>query len=1045
MTAGGGNPIAFFTRHRTAANLLMVLLVMFGALALTRMNTQSFPAFSVDWISVSVAWPGASAEDVDTNIVAVIEPEVRVLDNVKRVVSQSVEGVGLIAIEFEPGSDLDAALASVETAVGLVETLPEESEKPVVRRIYSYESIGRLVVSGPYAEASLRAFAKDIRERLLARGIDKVDLYGSRREEIWVELAAGRLRQLDLTLDDVAARIGASALDLPSGIVPAGTEKQIRSLGLAKSVEALGDVELIARESGAKVYLRDVARIADRFNEHDPIALRDGDPAVELHVRRALDSDTLEQSAILDAFLDEVGPTLPPSLSVERYDDAAGLIDDRINLLLRNGATGLVLVVLVLFAFLGARLAFWVAVGIPVSLFATLGVMMLTGQSINMVSLFALIMAIGIIVDDAIVVGEHAATQRAAGADPVEAAERGATRMLAPVMAASLTTIAAFLPLLLISDIIGQIVAAIPLVIVAVLAASLIECFLVLPGHMRVALKADPRRENRFARWFNPRFEAFRDGLFARIVRGCVAWRYLTVGVAAALLIVFLGLIAGGRISFVFFPSPESDTLFANVAFVEGTRRETTTAMVSELERALAEAEAALTGGAGGLVVMRLGQVGTPAGRFDARFLGTGDHIGGMRVELRPSDRRAVRTRALIEAWRARIRPLPGLETMTIVEQQAGPPGREIDVRVAGDDLVSLKTAANEVRALLTRFPGASDIEDDTPYGKQETILTVTPRGHALGFTTESAARQVRAAFEGTIARRFARGDEEVTIRVRLPRDALTESDLRRGHLRSPAGLEVPLAEVVDFTEKTGFSTIRREDGRRMIAVTAEIDEAVTTTAGILAALQAEGLPEIARRNGVGVLFRGRAEEQATTLGDMRTGAVLGLLAIYLILAWLFASYARPLFVMAVIPFGAIGAIIGHLMLGFDLTVLSMVALLGLSGIVVNDSIILVRAIQDRLAAGEPPVEALVGGARDRLRAVILTSITTIFGLLPLLFETSLQAQFLKPMAVTIVFGLIGATLLVLILVPSLLAIQDDIAALFGRGHAVRGETAGDG
>ena len=1041
MTARG--PIAFFTRHPTAANLLMAILVIFGVLALVRMNTQFFPSFRVDVVTVSVSWPGASAEDVDANIVAAVEPEVRFLDNVKRVTSQSVEGVGLLTVEFEPGSNIDTALASVEAAVGLIDTLPEESEKPVVKRIYGYETIGRLIVSGPYPEASLRAYAKDIREQLLARGIDKVDLHGSRRREIWVEVGAARLRQLDLTLDDVAGRIAASSLDLPSGIVPAGTEKQIRSLGLARTVEEIGRIEVVSREAGTKVRLRDIARITERFDERDPIALRGGDPAVELHVRRASGSDTLDQSDILDAFLADVAPTLPPSLSLEHYDDQTALLQDRINLLLRNGGTGLALVILVLFVFLSGRVAFWVAVGIPVSLLATLGVMMVTGQSINMISLFAMIMALGIIVDDAIVVGEHAVAQRGAGAGLVEAAARGAQRMLAPVMAATLTTVAAFLPLFLVSDIIGQIIAAVPLVVVSVLVASLIECFLVLPGHMRVALKADPRRENPFARWFNPRFEAFRDGLFTRVVRACIAWRYLTIGGAVALFIVFLGLIAGGRLAFVFFPSPESDTMFANVAFVEGTPRETTVAMVGVLERALSEAEAALTDGAGGLVVARRSQVGAPMGRLDTEVLGADDHVGAMRVELLPSDRRSIRTQALIDAWRERVRPLPGLETMTIVALQTGPPGREIDIRVAGDDLAALKTAANEIRALLARFPGVSAIEDDTPYGKREAVLAVTPRGHALGFTTESAARQVRAAFEGTVAKRFARGDDEVAVRVRLPRDALTESDLRGAYLRSPSGVEVPLSEAVAFTERVGFATIRREDGRRMIAVTAEIDESVTTGDEVVAALRAGELPEIARRNGVEFLFRGRAEEQVTTLGDMRTGAIIGLLAIYLVLAWIFASYTRPLFVMAVIPFGAGGAIMGHLLLGFDLTVLSMVALLGLAGIVVNDSIILVRAIQDRQTAGEPLMEALVGGARDRLRAVILTSVTTVFGLLPLIFETSLQAQFLKPMAVTIVFGLMGATVIVLILVPSLLAIQDDLAALFGRGKAVAPAPAG--
>ena len=1036
MTRPGRGLIAFFARHRTAANLVMALMILLGALGLARMNTQFFPTFGIDWISVSVTWPGASAEDVDANIVAAIEPEVRFLDGVKRVVSQSVEGVGSIIVEFEAGTDLDTALANVENAVGRIQTLPEESEKPVVARVYAYEGIGNVVISGPFSEAALRAHAKDIRERLLAAGVDKVDLFGSRREEIWVEVGEGRLRQLDLTLGDIAGRIGNSSVDLPSGIVPAGTNKQIRSLGLARSVEDLGQVEVIARQDGAKVHLHDIATISERFNERDTVAFRAGYPAIELQVRRAPSSDALEQAALLDTFLDELKPTLPPTLVVEHYDDAAELIDDRINMLLRNGVSGLALVIVVLFVFLSGRVAFWVTVGIPTSLLATLGVMMLTGQSINMVTLFALIMAVGIIVDDAIVVGEHAVTQRAGGAGPVGAAERGARRMLAPVMAATLTTIAAFLPLFMVSGLIGQIIRAIPLVIVCVLIASLIETFLVLPGHLRVALKADPRRENRFARWFNPRFDGFRNGLFTRIVRGCIAWRYLTVAFAIALLLLFLGLIAGGRISFVFFPSPESDSVLANLTFVEGTKRETTIAMIRELERALNEAEESLTGGAGGLVAMSLGQVGKLAARANDIFLGTGDHVGGMRVELHPSDRRAIRTQTLIEAWRSRVRPLPGLETMTILERQAGPPGREIDIRVTGDDVEALKAAAGEVRALLGRFPGVSDIEDDTPYGKRETILTVSPRGRALGFTTESAARQVRAAFEGVIAKRFARGDEEVVIRVRLPHDTLTEADLRRAYVRSQAGVEVPLAEVVSFDERAGFASIRREGGQRMVAVTAEIDEAITTTDEIMAALQAEGLPEIRQQHGVGILLRGKAEEQATTLGDMRTGAIVGLIAIYLILAWVFASYSRPLFVMAVIPFGAVGAICGHFVLGFDLTVLSMVALLGLSGIVVNDSIILVRAIQDRLGAGESLPDALVGGARDRLRAVILTSVTTVFGLTPLLFETSLQAQFLKPMAVTIVFGLIGVTPIVLILVPSLLAIQGDIAALFGRAPA---------
>ena len=1025
--------IGVFLRHRTAANLLMVFLIVIGLFSLNRLNTQFFPNFTVDWITVTVEWPGASAEDIDANIVGVIEPKVRFLNNVTRVSSQSSEGVGLVAIQFQQNIDLQAALGDVESVVAQITTLPEDTEKPIIQRVFSYEPIGRLVLSGPYPETSLKSLAKDIREGLLAKGVDRVELAGARREEIWAELQPRTMRQLGLEAEDIAASIRQSSLDLPSGIVPSGTDKQIRSLGLAKTAEALGHIEVRALDNGEKIYLRDVAHISNRFNKDDPLVFRGGEAAIELQVQRAPASDALEQAALLDEYVREIKPVLPPNLKLEQYNDVADAINDRINLLLKNGATGLVLVVAVLFVFLSGRVAFWVAVGIPVAMLATLAAMALMGQSINMVSLFAMIMAIGIIVDDAIVVGEHAVTRRAAGDSPTRAAEIGAKHMLAPVIAATLTTLAAFLPLFMVSDIIGQIIAAIPMVIIAILIASLIECFFILPGHLRVALRQDPRDENRFARWFNPRFEAFRDGPFERFVRTCVAWRYATLSVGAAMLILMFSLMAGGRIGFVFFPSPESDTVYANVAFVDGTKRETSRAMLEELERALLVSEEKLTHGEGGLIVVSIGQLGKPVGRSDSFFLGSGDHIVGVRVELVPSASRSVRTADFLKTWREETRLMAGVESFTVIEEQSGPPGREIDLRISGQSLDDLKAAALEARELLERFPGVSDVNDDLPYGKQEAIIEVTPRGRALGFTTESVGRQVRNAFEGAIAKRFARGDEEITVRVLYARDSLSEADLRGLYLLSPGGQEVPLAEVVEFREKTGFARIRREDGLRTASVTAEVDERLNTSDAIIQAMEQEGLHALMRKHGASAEFRGKAEEQERTLGDMKLGALIAMIAIYMILAAIFSSYVRPLFVMAVIPFGVIGAILGHFVLGYDISVLSLVALLGLSGIVVNDSIIMVRAIQIRASAGETLIDAIIGGARDRLRAVILTSVTTMFGLLPLLFETSLQAQFLKPMAVTIVFGLMGSTLIVLVLVPVLLAVQGDIAALFAR------------
>ena len=657
--------------------------------------------------------------------------------------------------------------------------------------------------------------------------------------------------------------------------------------------------------------------------------------------------------------------------------------------------------------------------------------MLATGQSINMVSLFAIIMTLGIIVDDAIVVGEHTATLGARGMGPIEAAQAGAFRMLAPVTAASLTTIAAFLPILMISDVIGQIIIAIPLVVIAVILAALVEAFLILPAHMRDALRGSSGKSSRFRRWFDAGFARVREGPFRRLVDFSVHWRYLTVSIALGLLAISLSLLGGGHLPFNFFPSPEAETVFANVVFAPGTPRSRTEAMTRELEAALVRAEDALTEGEGGLVVMSFARIG--ASQVDNFGSVSGDHLGGLHVELVPSDQRSVRTDQFIEAWRAEIEPLPGVERISLNPRQGGPPGREIDVRITGGPIAVLKRAALEVRDLLRRMPGVSDVEDDLPYGKREVRLRISPRGRALGFTTESVGRQVRDAFEGGIAKRFARGDEEVTVRVRYPRGSITAATLRDLYLRAPSGAEVAISEVVELDETQGFSRVRRQDGARQVSVVAEVDEAVTSSGEILESLRRDGLSEIEDRFGVTASFAGKEEERERTLGDMKLGALVALISIYIVLAWVFASYSRPLVVMAIIPFGIMGAIVGHMVMGYDLTILSLVALLGLSGILVNDSIILVSTIEERIKAGEPRHEAIVNGSCDRLRAVILTSLTTIGGLLPLLFETDLQARFIIPMAVTIVFGLLLATLLVLVLVPALVGIQDDVGRAFGR------------
>ena len=1025
-----GGPIALFARHRNAPNLLLALMAIAGVYGIVKMNAQFLPTFGIERMSVWVEWPGAAAEDVDAKVVRAIVPEVRFLDNVKRVRSTAAEGWASVGIEFKAGSDMQAALSDVEAAVSRLRTLPEDAKTPETRRIARYETILRVVLSGPHTEAALKAHAKRLRDGLLDRGIDRVTATGMRDEEILVEVPSAALRRLDMTLADVGARIRETSRDLPAGDVGQG-RRHIRSLGLVTTARGIEDIELKALEDGRAIRLGDVARVREGFDEDTAEVRRKGRRAIELHVQRAVQGDALKMAKTAEAYLDEVAPTLPATLDVERYDVAVGSIRDRIDLLIRNGTGGLAIVIVILMVFLRARVAFWVMAGIPASLLAAFGVMQAAGLTINMVSLFSLIMTIGIIVDDAIVVGEHVDTRGRQGLSPIAAAIDGAHRMAVPVFAAALTTISAFLPLLLISGVLGQIIATIPLVVVAVLIASLVECFLVLPGHLSVASAPSPTGWSvRYRRWFDGGFAAFRDGPFRSLVEVCIHWRYATLAVAVGLMLLAAGMVAGGRVGFNFFPTPEADRVFANVTMVPGTPREATVAMLDEMNRALDATVRALEGDDSDLVRVAITTIGIPASEGS----GSGDNVGGVEVELRPADRRDLRLEPFIDAWRARIRPVAGLDTLTIFGARGGPSGNDVDVRFIGDDVVALKRAALELRVLLERYPGVRAIKDDLPWGKRETILEVTPRGRSMGFTTRTAGRQVRDAVEGVIATRFSRGDEEVTVRVRLPADERDTDILEHLHLRGPTGAEVPLGEAVSRRANQGFAHIRSEDGLRQIAVTAKLDADVITTGELLAAIERDGLRRIAERHGVDLAFKGRSEETRETLSDMLLGALIGLAGIYIVLAWVFASYGRPLAVMAIIPMGFVGAVLGHWLFGYNLTILGLVALMGLSGIVVNNSIILVTAIERR-AETEDFLEAIVGGVRDRLRAIVLTSATTIGGLSPLLLETSLQARFLIPMALTIVFGLGCAATLVLFVMPALLAVGRDLRRI---GNALR-------
>ena len=1095
-----GGLIGLFVRHKNAANLLMILMLLGGIAAVSRINTQVFPSIEVNSVTVTISWPGASAEDVAENILANVEPTLRFLAGVEDMSSNAREGAASIRLELEPGTNLQDTQDKVEQALNGISTLPDEAETPRLSVPRFFDILARLSISGPFPESSLKIFARRIRDDLLELGIDKVDFSGFRDTEIGIELDERSLRRVDLTVADVATAVQANTRDRPSGSLDSDVERQLRVVSGKLDSEALRDLPLRSAANGETIRLGDIGRVRMGFNDDQVRGLANGETGIEMTIQTGTGKDTLETAAVLQTYLDELKPTLPRNLKLQLYDLRSERLNDRIMLLVKNGATGLALVLVILFVFLNARTAFWVAAGIPVALLITIGALYLMGETINMLSLFGLIMMLGIIVDDAIVVAEHTETRFKSGEPPMMAAENGAGRMMMPVMAAALTTIAAFAPILLLGGTIGAFMGVLPLVVIAVLIASLIECFLILPGHLAHAMESADQQ--RWSHWrmifialsllslltlantlplpgaagelqaiveawpplalagifsaislliavvteaviyqlakphasgraglgvrmrtdFDDGFNRFRDGPFAALAEAAYAGRYITVAFTIAAMIIALAFVQSGRVSFTFFPSPEAESIGAGVEFNAGITQQEALQNLRILEQALFSVEESLAE-PGALIRSSFLTLGS-SGRS------RGDNVARFRVQLTASEDRDIRTSEIISEWRAAVPDMPGLKRFAVARHRGGPPGRDIDVQLKGSDPAILKTAAAELIILINSFPGVSGAEDDLPYGKPELVMRLKDRGALLGFTVDRVGEQLRNAFEGTIARRFSDGDEEIAIRISEKRALEGTAALRELDLRAPDGRYVPITEVVSLSERQGFAAIQRRDGRTTISVTADVDDKVTNANAILEQLEANGLEAIATRYGVDYKLSGRAEEQDRSFSELRLGTAAAMAVIYIILAWVFASYTRPLVVMMIIPFGFVGTVFGHWLLGFDLTVLSVIGLLGLSGILVNDSIILVSRLEERLADGDLPRAAATGASQDRLRAVLLTSLSTIGGLAPLLFETSLQAQFLMPMAITMVFGLAFATLLVLFLVPALIGVGEDFTRL---------------
>jgi multidrug efflux pump subunit AcrB len=1023
--------LSTFAHHKVAANLLMLIMLLSGVFALSKLNVQFFPTFELDRVSVRVVWSGASAEDVEEGITIPLEQVLKSVDNIKNLTSTSAQSLSSIQLEFHEGTDMILALDKVKQKVDEFRNLPQDAEKPQIENIVRYEGVARIVLSASEQAThleidELRKLAHQYERELIQLGIDKVEINGLPDEEISIEIPIEQLQYLELSLDDVSQRINAFSQDMPSGTLGSQhSAKELRSLEQARNELEFAQIPVVSNDTDV-THLGDVAFIKRQPDPEGILRLKNNQPVVELALQRSENGNALTAARILQEWLETKQTTLPASVKIEVYDESWKMIRERIYLLLKNGLGGLILVVLILYLFLNARVAFWVAVGIPVSFMASLAILYAAGGTINMISLFGLIMALGIIVDDAIVVGEDALAHYQSGEAPLLAAEGGARRMFVPVLASSLTTVSAFLPLMMVGGIMGNILFDIPLIVICVILASLVESFFILPGHLRNAFahfKRDSEDRQSVRSKMDDAFERFRQQAFRPVVTWALEHRAITVSLVFSSLILTIGLIAGGRINFTFFPAPESQIVHANVSFVSGTSRERTQAYLKHMEEKLNETNEQL---GGGLIDMALTVVGSSYSGGVANK--SGEQLGAIFLQLSEPDKRSVRNPEFINLWKDKLDEVAGLENLSIVSRKAGPPGSDISIRLTGSSNEQLKKAATELAQALRSIDGVYGIDDDMPYGKEQLIYRLTPVGEILGLTIADIGQQLRTAFDGKLVQIFQDGADEVEVRVQLPKVEREQlNTLDRIPIRTPSGKFVPLTSVASWEVQHGFEVLRHAEGELAIEVLAEVNPAVTNANRIIESLEQKVLPELKQKYWLNYSFEGRAAEQQETTAEMKTGGLLGLILIYIILAWVFASYGWPLVVMSIIPFGLVGAIWGHWLMGIDITLLSVFGIFGLSGIVVNDSIILVSFYKHLREQGMEIKQALTEASVQRLRAVLLTSLTTIAGLLPLMFETSLQAQFLIPMAVSIAFGLAFATVLVLLIIPVFLYIHESM------------------
>ncbi len=1041
--------ISWFAKNGVAANLLMLLVIIAGFTAYSSQVTREvFPEFSVDMITVTVPYLGAAPEEVEEAVCARIEERVADLETVKKVRSTAAEGVGTVTIELLEGVNTREALDDVKARVDAIDTFPDETEKPIIQEAIIRRQVMSIAISGDADERTLRRLGEQVRDEVSALpDITQVELAAARPYEISIEISEQALRRHGLTFDRVAQAVRRSSLDLPGGSVETdGGEILLRTDGQAYLGREFEELVLLNRPDGTRLTLGQVATVIDGFADTDLTARFDGSPAVLVQVYRVGDQDVTAVAEAAKAYIEQARPRMPEGVQMTIWQDDTRLLKSRLDTLLENGRAGLFLVLLVLTLFLRLRLAFWASVGIMVSFMGAFWLMPVLDLSINMISLFAFIVVLGIVVDDAIVVGENIYRHLQMGKRGLDAAIDGVKEVSVPVIFSILTTVAAFGPLLLVGGTTAKVMRNIPLIVISVLLFSLVEALLILPAHLKhldrrprllapILIFAErlQRPSVRLLEWLITR-------TYRPFLKRALEWRYVTVAVAVSVLLLTLGSIAGGRVKFTFFPPVEADNLVAYLTLPQGTPVDKTTEILTVIEdSALALEQELAEEGEEGVFRHMLTTIGdhpfrTRSQRFDFTSTVKAPHLGEINIELAPAEDRDITASEMTQRWRELTGPVPDAVELVFVSSLFST-GEAINFQLAGPDLGELREAAEELKLALAQYPGVEDIADSFRAGKQEVKLEVTAQAESLGISLSDLARQVRQAFYGEEAQRIQRGRDEVKVMVRYPEDERRSlASLEQMRIRTPAGDEVPFSVAGRMELGRGYATIVRTDRNRTVNVTADVDINVANANEILAAVQSDFMPRLlADYRGLSYTLEGEQQQQRETLGGLQQSFTLALFLIYALLAVPFRSYSQPLIVMSAIPFGIIGAVGGHMLMGINLAILSVFGMVALTGVVVNDSLVLVDFINRSYRTGTPLMQAIREGGEKRFRPILLTSLTTFAGLTPLLLERSLQAQFLIPMAVSLAFGILFATGIILIFVPVCYYILEDVKALTRR------------